>query len=558
MNEKSVKIIIENIPSQCEVPSGSTLREIAEVLGVQCEYPLLAAYVNNCIRELGYRIYTNSTIRYVDYTSFAGVRTYHRTVFLILQKAVEELFPNNKLHVRHSMGQNGFYCEVEGISRFSDEECDAISTKMNEIIGADVAIVREKLLTSEVRELYAQRGYTDKIQLLDTRPRLYSEIYWLENTMGYFYGSLAPSTGLVHLFKIKGYYRGFYVALPRRDDPSKLNTSPRQEKMFEIFQEYQRWIDLMGVPNVGALNAKVLEGDTSELIQIGEALHERELAKLADIVTFAVQKQGRRMVMISGPSSSGKTTTCKKLGIQLRILGYNPVMISLDDYFIDRELTPKDENGEYDFECLEAIDIAMFNDHLQRLLAGESVDIPRYDFITGRHTNHPIPLRLDDKSIIIIEGIHGLNPRLTPLIEESLKFKVYVSCFTTMSMDNTSRISTSDNRLLRRLTRDFMTRGTNALATLKRWESVRRGEERHIFPYQENADVMFNTSLFYEIPVLKKYVAPILRSVPNTTVEREEARRLLKFLDHFVDIPDEEIPKTSLLREFIGGSSFRY
>ncbi len=556
--KENTKITIENISTQCEAPSGNTLNEIASVFGVECKYPILAAYVNNRIRELGYRVYTTSTIQYVDYTSFAGVRTYHRTVFLILQKVFEELFPNNRLHIRHSMGQNGFYCEAEGISRFSDEECDAISLKMSEIIDTNLPITCEKLLTSEVRELYAQRGYTDKIRLLDTRPRLYSEIYRLEDTIGYFYGSLAPSTGHIHSFKIKGYYRGFYLALPRRDDPSQLNTSPRQEKMFEIFQEYQRWIDLMGVPNVGALNAKVLEGECNDLIQIGEALHERELAKLADMVLFAVQKQGRRMVMISGPSSSGKTTTCKKLGVQLRILGYNPVMISLDDYFVDRELTPKDEYGEYDFECLEAINIEMFNDHLQRLLNGESVDIPRYDFISGRSTNHSNPLILDDKSIIIIEGIHGLNPLLTPMIEESLKFKIYVSCFTTMSMDNTSRISTSDNRLLRRLTRDYMTRGSDALSTLRRWESVRRGEERHIFPYQENADVMFNTSLFYEIPVLKKHATPILRSVPNITIEVEEARRLIKFLDHFVDIPDNEIPQTSLLREFIGGSSFKY
>ncbi len=555
--KESVKVIIKNQTRECEVPSGSTLHEIAEVLGIESRYPLLAAYVNNRIRELSYRIYNPSTIQYVDCTSFAGVRTYHRTVFLILQKVIEELYPNSCLHVRHSMGQNGFYCEAEGISRFSDEECDAISAKMSQIIEADLPIKREKRLTSELRELYEQRGYTDKIQLLDTRPRLYSELYWLDDTLGYFYGSLAPSTRHIHLFSIKGYFRGFYISLPRRDDPSKLNTSPRQEKMFEIFQEYQRWVDLINIPNVGALNSKILSGDTSELIQLGEALHERELAKLADLVAFSVQRQGRRMVMISGPSSSGKTTTCKKLAVQLRILGYNPVMISLDDYFIDRELTPKDENGEYDFECLEAIDIAMFNDNLQRLLRGESVDTPRYDFITGRHTIHPEPLQLDDKSIIIIEGIHGLNPRLTPLIEESLKFKVYVSCFTTMSMDNTSRISTSDNRLLRRLTRDFMTRGTDVVATLRRWASVRRGEERHIFPYQENADVMFNTSLFYEIPVLKKYATPILRGVPNTTVEMEEARRLIKFLDHFVELPDEEIPRTSLLREFIGGSNFK-
>ncbi|MFI3282054.1 MAG: nucleoside kinase [Rikenellaceae bacterium] len=555
---ESVKIIIENLSTSCEVPAGSTLQEIAEVLSIEGKYPQLAAYVNNRLRELKYHIYAPSTIRYVDQTTFAGVRTFHRTIFIILQKVIEELYPQSKFHVRHSMGQNGFYCEVEGEDHFSQEEVEAISTRMQQIIDADMPIVRKKMLTHEVRDIYEQMGYDDKIQLLNTRPRLYSEIYTLEDTHGYFYGSLAPSTGFVSGFDIKSYYKGFYIALPRRDDPTQLNSSPKQEKMFEIFQEYQKWIDVMGLPNVGDLNTKILDGDSNELIRLAEAFQEKNLATLADCVAYSVQTKGCRMVMISGPSSSGKTTTCKKLGVQLRILGFNPVMISLDDYFIDRELTPKDENGEYDFECLEAINIELFNDNLQRLLRGESVDIPRYDFISGRHTNHSKPLKLDDKSIIIIEGIHGLNPNLTPRIDESLKFKIYVSCFTTVAMDNTSRISSSDNRLLRRLTRDFMTRGTSAEATLKRWESVRKGEERHVFPYQENADVMFNTSLFYEIPVLKRYAASILRYVPDTTVEFEEARRLLKFLDHFIYIGEEEIPKTSLLREFIGGSSFKY
>ncbi len=428
---------------------------------------------------------------------------------------------------------------------------------MRVVVDTDMDIVRNKMATTEVRALYQGLNYTDKIQLLDTRPRLYSEIYTLEDTLGYYYGSLAPTTGCITIFDISSYYKGFYLALPRRDNPSQLNDSPNQEKMFKIFQEYQRWVDVMGVPDVGALNAKILRGEASELIKIAEAFHEKELAALADTLSYAVETHGCRIAMISGPSSSGKTTTSQKLAIQLRILGYKPVMISLDDYFIDRELTPKDENGEYDFECLEAIDIDMFNDHLQQLLDGESVHIPRYDFISGRHTFHEKPLRLDENSIIIVEGIHGLNPNLTPRIDESVKFKIYVSCFTTVAMDNTSRISSSDNRLLRRLTRDFRTRGTDAVSTLKRWSSVRHGEERHIFPYQENADVMFNTSLFYELHVLKRYAASILRCVPDTTVEFEEARRLLKFLDHFTSITDEEVPLTSILREFIGGGSFK-
>ncbi len=552
----NVKIVIKNSDTTCELPVAMSLFEIAQMEGLSEEYPMLAAYVNNRIRELSHRVYTPSTIRYVNHTSFAGVRVYHRTALLILQKIIEELYPSNKFHVRHSMGQNSFYCEVEGIESFSPEDISRIKLKMQSIIDADMPITRQRILTSELRKIYQARGYDDKIQLLDTRPHLYSELYTLGDTIGYYYGSLAPSTGFIHLFDMESCYCGFRFMLPRRDDPSQLDMSIKQEKMFNIFQEYQRWVDTMGVHNAGALNAKILAGDTSELIKVAEAFHERELAKLADSVVDAVQRRGCRMVMISGASSSGKTTTAKKLGVQLRVLGFNPVLISLDDYFVDRELTPLDEHGEYDFECLGAINIKLFNDNLQALLSGQSVDIPRYDFITGRQTTHEKPLKLSPSSILIIEGIHGLNPHLTPRIEESLKFKIYVSCFTTVAMDNTSRISTSDNRLLRRLTRDARTRGTDALSTLKRWGSVRRGEERHIFPYQENADVMFNTSLFYEIPVLKHYVAPILSNVPNTSEEREDARRLLKFLDHFAPIDDTEVPQTSVLREFIGGSNF--
>ncbi len=554
----NIRITIENLDKSYDLPAGSTLREIAQTVGIGGQYPMLAAFVNNRLRELEYCVRNTSTVRFVDITTFAGVRTYHRTIFIILQKSIEELFPGHKLHIRHSMGQNSFYCEIEGLDVLSPEQIGCIKSRMQSIISSDMPIKRRKMLTSELHNIYEELGYTAKLQLLDTRPRLYSEIYTLDKSMGYYYGSLAPSTGYIHLFDISPYYNGFCVNLPRRDTPSQLDEITKQDKMFDIFKEYQKWVDVMGVPTVGDLNTKILRGDTSELIKIAEAFHEKKIASLADMVAEAVETRGCRMALISGPSSSGKTTTSKRIGVQLRVLGYKPVLISLDDYFVNRDDTPKDENGEYDFEALEAINISLFNDNLRRLFNGESVDIPRYDFISGQQTTHDHPLKLDDRSIIIVEGIHGLNPGLTPQIEESLKFKIYVSCFTTVAMDNTSRISTSDNRLLRRLTRDFSTRGTDAVSTLKRWESVRRGEEKHIFPYQENADVMFNSSLFYEIPVLQKYATAILRNVPDTTVEFEEARRMLKFLDHFTPIPDQEIPPTSILREFIGGSSFKY
>ena len=376
--------------------------------------------------------------------------------------------------------------------------------------------------------------------------------------MGYFYGSLAPSTGYVTLFDIQPYYDGFYLALPLRTAPDTLHRNVQQEKMFGIFQEYQSWVTLMGVPTIGEVNARTLAGDAGGMIKLAEAFHERKFAWVADTIHDAVVSRGIRMVLISGPSSSGKTTSAKRLGIELGVLGLRPVMISLDDYFVDREKTPLDENGDYDYEALEAIDLELFNDHLRRLIRGESVDIPRYDFITGRRMQHDNPLTLDERSILIIEGIHGLNPRLTPSIPDSQKFRIYISCFTSVAMDNLSRIATTDNRLLRRLTRDYRQRGADALSTLSRWASVRRGEEKHIFPYQENADVMLNSSLFYEISVLRPFAEKILREVPDTVPEYDEARRMLKFLDNFIPIPPDEIPPTSILREFIGGSSFKY
>lgn len=556
MND-TIQIICENLGGKLSVEMGTPLRQIAGRI-TPGPHPFLAAFVNNRIKELSYRVYTPVTVRFVDITSFAGIRVYQRTAWFLLQKAVKDLYPGRRLHIRHSMGQSGFYCEIEGIDHFTQAETDRLRDRMRALVAQDLPIERRRMLTSEVRARYAEEGFADKIELLDTRPRLYSDLYTLDDTAGYFYGSLAPSTGYLDLFDLEPCYNGFYLALPLRTDPDRLNKNVQQEKMFSIFQEYQSWVTLMGVPTIGAVNARTLAGDAGGMIKMAEAFHERKFADVADAIQRANAERGIRMVLISGPSSSGKTTSAKRLGIQLGVLGLRPVMISLDDYFVDREKTPLDENGEYDYEALEAIDLELFNDHLRRLMAGQSVDIPRYDFITGRRTQHGTPLTLDERSILIIEGIHGLNPRLTPSIPDSKKFRIYISCFTSVAMDNLSRIATTDNRLLRRLTRDYKQRGADALHTLSRWASVRRGEERHIFPYQENADVMLNSSLFYEISVLRPYAEKILREVPDTVPEFDEARRMLKFLDNFIPIPSDEIPPTSILREFIGGSSFTY
>ncbi|MCM1150748.1 MAG: nucleoside kinase [Alistipes sp.] len=553
----TIRIVCENLGGEIEAPMGTSLSELAARIAPGPR-PFLAATVDNRIRELSYKIYAPATVRFVDIASFAGIRVYQRTAWFILQKAVQDLYPAGKLHIRHSLGRSGFYCEIEGVERFTPEKAAALRRRMKEIAEADLPIRRTRALTSEVRARYAASGYDDKIALLDTRPRLYSEYYTLDDTVGYFYGALAPSTRYVSLFGIEPYYNGFYLALPLRTAPESIHTDFYQEKMFGIFREYQSWAEIMGIPTVGAVNSKVLAGDAGGMIKLAEAFHERKFAWVADSILEAHRTRGTRMVLISGPSSSGKTTSAKRLGIQLGVLGLKPVMISLDDYFVEREKTPRDENGEYDYEALEAIDLELFNDHLRRLTAGESIDIPRYDFITGRRTQHDAPLTLDDRSILIIEGIHGLNPQLTPSIPDTQKFRIYISCFTSVAMDNLTRIATTDNRLLRRLVRDSRQRGSDALATLSRWESVRRGEERHIFPYQENADVMLNSSLFYEISVLRPYAEKLLREVPDTVPEYDEARRMLDFLDNFIPIAPDEIPPTSIIREFIGGSSFKY
>ena len=554
----TLPVICENAGRTIEVAMGTTLLEVERQLRLDGPHPFLAAYVNNRIKELNYRIYKPVTVRFIDITSFEGIRVYQRTISFILQKAVRELFPDRTLYIRHSLGASGFYCEISGFGPIPAEHLDAIKARMRGIIDRNLPIQGVKMLTDTARKIYEGFGMADKIALLDSRPRLYSKIYTIDSLPGYFYGALTPSTGYTPQFDLHPYYNGFFIALPLRTDPTRLHQSVHQEKMFDVFHQYQSWVEIMGVPTVGQLNSKVLAGDASELIKIAEAFHENKLAQVAGCVAEANRERGVRLVLISGPSSSGKTTFAKRLGIQLRVLGLNPVLISLDDYFVDREKTPRNENGEYDYEALEAIDLEQFNDHLKRLERGESVDIPRYDFISGTRQWHDNPLQLDERSVLIVEGIHGLNPALTPGVPESRKFKIYVSCFTSVALDNVSRIATSDNRLLRRLTRDYRTRGNDALSTLARWESVRRGEEKHIFPYQENADVMFNSSLFYEISVLRRFAEPILREVPDTVPEYGEAKRMLKFLDNFIPISPEEIPPTSLLREFIGGSSFKY
>ncbi len=558
MKGKKIRIICENTGDGLLVEQGTSLLEVARRVAPGEAGPWVAAYVNNKIKELPYTLFEPASVRFIDITHFEGQRVYQRTLFFVINKAVHDLWPGRKFYVKHSVSR-GFYSEISECENVTSEMIEQIKSRVAEIIAADMPIERDKVLYEEARASYERLGYDDKIALLETRPRLYVSLYTLGDTVGYFYGALAPSTGYVGLYDLRPYYKGMHIAVPKRTDPTALNKMVPQQKMFDVFSEYNAWVSIMGVANIGQLNTRIQGGETSDLIKVAESFHEKKLASIADTIYEANLLRGTRVVLMSGPSSSGKTTTAKRLGIQLRVLGLTPVLISLDDYFVERDKTPRDPvTGDYDYEAFDAIDHATFNDHLRRLIAGESVEVPRYDFITGRRQWHDNPLRLDERSILIVEGIHALNPALTDSLEDDLKFSIYLSALTSIGMDNLSRIPTTDNRLIRRMVRDSVTRGADASATLKRWQSVRRGEERWIFPFQERADVMFNSSLFYELPVLKNYVVPLLRSVRNNIPEYGEAQRLLKLLDFFVTIPPDEIPPTSILREFIGGSSFKY
>ena len=555
--DNNIKVYCENTASHIEVQMGTTLLELTKSLSLKHSYPVLAAYVNNRLKELNYRVYTPISVRFIDISHSEGHRVYQRTVAFLLQRAMAELFADYPFHIRHSVG-SGYYCEAEGKESFSELECIALEQKVREIAAENIPIERHKEPTADIVAKLEEAGYNDKATLLRSRPRLYSNVYYMGKTIGYFFGALAPTSGYVDNFAIIPYNEGFFVAMPDRTVPLRLGRVPKADKMAGLFHQFHEWMDVVGVPTVGELNDRILQGDTSELIKIAEAVHGRQFSLIADKIYAANRERGAKVILISGPSSSGKTTSAKRIGIQLRVLGLHPVLISLDDYFVDRANTPRDENGDYDYEALEALDLARLNDDLKKLIDGQSVEIPRYDFITGTRQWHDQPLKLDERSVLIMEGIHALNPRLTPALEERLKFKIYLSCFTSVAMDNITRIHTTDNRLLRRITRDYRTRGNNAYNTIARWPSVRRGEEKHIFPYQENADVMVNTSLFYELGVIRPIVEPILREIPDTVPEYGEAHRLLEFLDNFVPIAPDEIPLDSVLREFVGGSSFKY
>ena len=553
-----LQIYCKNNNSTREFPEGSSLLDIYNGFNLAMPYGPVSAKVNNKVESLDFRVYYNKDIEFLDITSSSGMRTYVRSLFFVLVKAVEELYPQGNISLEHPISK-GYFCKLHIDRTIGLDDVQRIKQKMQEIIAADIPYTRTECHTEKVVRLFEERGMPDKARLLDTYGQLYSYYYQLGDTVDCYYSSLVPSTGYIHLFDIVKYYDGLLLRIPNRENPTKLEEVVKQEKMLEVFQEYHRWNQILGISTVGDLNVACNEGHATDLINVSEALQEKKIAQIADEITHRDQDGKRvKLVLISGPSSSGKTTFSKRLSIQLLTNGLKPYPISLDDYFVNRNDTPLDENGKHDFESLYAVDLPFFEEQLTTLLNGGEVELPRYNFTTGKREMSGKKLRIDEHMILIIEGIHALNPALTPHIPNENKYKVYVSALTTILLDNHNYIPTTDNRLLRRIIRDYKYRNYSAEETIARWPSVRAGEEKWIFPYQENADAMFNSALLFELAVLKDYVEPVLRKVPNRCPEYSEAHRLLRFLNYFVSVQDKELPPTSLLREFLGGSSFQY
>jgi len=555
MNDK-ITMLCKNNGKKVEVERGTNLIKLKELLNVEMPSTIIAAKVNNKTEPLSFRVYEPKTIEYVDISHEAGVRCYVRSLCFILSKAVADLYPKLRINIKHALS-NGYFFLIDSTNGPQDPDISAIMQRMHELIKEDQVFTPIEDETEKVVDLFRERGLEDKALLLETSDSIYSKYYKLGDYVDYFYGALAPSSGYITLFGIEPIHDGYLLRIPDRNNPTQLAPRVDQPKLFQAFNEYTDFLEVIGLQNVGDMNKAHKLGMMSDIIKVSEAIQEKKIAEFASLIKSRYEK-GVRIVLVAGPSSSGKTTFRKRLEIQLMANLIKPVGLSLDDYFVDREYTPLDETGEYDFESLFALDIEQFNKDLNSLLKGEEVSIPSFNFTTGKREYKGHNLKIDDHNILVIEGIHGLNPLLTEHIDASRKFMIYVSALTAISLDQHNWIPTSDNRLLRRLIRDYKYRNYSAIDTLSRWPSVRRGENKWIFPYQENADVMFNSAMIYELASIRKYAVPILLQVPKKSPEYAEAYRLLKFLGYFCDINDKELPPTSLLREFVGGSSFKY
>ena len=553
---RNIEIKILNTGEDREFAMGTTLGEIAREMKISLSNPILGAYVNNRVKPLDYQVVKPRQVKFFDYTCRDGQRIYIRTLSFVLYSAIRSLWPEATLKIDHAISR-GYYCEIEGMKKaFNDDDLLQLKEEMQAILNRDLPIDRKMILTGNAVELYEKEGLHSKAELFREYGRLYAPICFLNGSVNFFYGHVLISTGCITNFGIERYYDGLLLRFPVPMNMQELEPAVGQDKLFGIFREHKNWAEILGVEDIPQLNNITRSNNYGNIIKISEALHEK---KIVDITARISDKRDKvNIVLIAGPSSSGKTTFSRRLAIQLAVVGLHSIEISVDNFFKDRLFTPLDENGDYDFESLDAIDIPYFNDFLIKLMEGEEVELPRFDFHLGQRVLTGKKIRMKKDNILIIEGIHGLNPALTPKIDPEKTFRIFVSALTQISIDEHTYIPTTDNRLIRRIIRDSKYRGYDARTTIQRWPSVRRGEEKHIFPYQENADVMFNSALIYELAVLKRHADLLLKQVRENEPEYSEAVRLLIFISYFDSIPEQEIPPTSVLREFLGGSSFDY
>ena len=552
--KQKIQIRCKNNKKSQKVEIGSTLFDVFSSFDLKMTHGPVSARVNNKVEGMHYRVYNSKDVEFLDMNSASGSRAYTRTLFFVLCKAVQDIYPNTDVVIDIPVS-NGFYVDIRLGRPVVDEDVNILRRRMQEIIDSKMPIRRFTVPTEVAIALFQEKGDVEKVKLLRTSGSIYTTYYKIGEYVDYYYGTLLTNTSQLYLFGLEKYYDGMLLRIPSVSNPDELGEMTRQDKMFDIFKEHHRWQEILGIRTVGDFNQAIDAGHATDIINISEALQEKKLAKIAEEIA---SREGVKLVLLAGPSSSGKTTSCKRLSIQLAVNGLKPLQISLDDYFVDRDKTPKDENGEFDFESIYALNLDLLNEQFNALFRGEEVELPKYDFPSGKSVKSGKKLKLEPNNVLVVEGIHALNPELTAHVPEEQIFRVYASALTTILLDNHNYIPTTDNRLLRRIIRDYKYRGVSAQETIRRWPSVRAGENRWIFPFQENADAMLNTAMLYELSVLKMQAEPLLQQVPENCEEFAEAYRLLKFLKYFKGISYNNLPPTSLLREFLGGSSFHY
>ena len=552
--KQMIQIRCKNNKKTQKVEIGSTLFDVFSAFDLKMTHGPVSARVNNKVEGMHYRVYNSKDVEFLDMTSSSGSRAYTRTLFFVLCKAVQDIYPNTDVVIDIPVS-NGFYVDIRLGRPVVEEDVNILRRRMQEIIDAKMPIRRYMVPTEDAIALFQEKGDVEKVKLLKTSGSIYTTYYKIGEYVDFYYGTLLTNTSGLYLFGLEKYYDGMLLRIPSLRNPDVLGEMTKQDKMFDIFKEHHRWQDILGIRTVGDFNQAIEAGHATDIINISEALQEKKIANIAEDIA---NRQGVKLVLLAGPSSSGKTTSCKRLSIQLAVNGLKPLQISLDDYFVDRDRTPKDDNGEYDFESIYALNLDLLNEQFNALFRGEEVELPKYDFPSGKSVKSGKKLKMEPNNVLVVEGIHALNPELTAHIPQEQIYRVYASALTTILLDNHNYIPTTDNRLLRRIIRDYKYRGVSAQETIHRWPSVRTGENKWIFPYQENADAMFNTAMLYELSVIKMQAEPLLQQVPENCEEHAEAYRLLKFLKYFKGIPYNNLPPTSLLREFLGGSSFHY